>query len=45
VAGLIATSFGFNISFLVLAGIAIIGAIIFALFMPETKYKTTSLKE
>lgn len=39
-AGLIAKSFGFNISFFSLAAIALVGASFFALFMPETKPAT-----
>ncbi len=36
-AGWVAASFGFNISFLALAGIGLVGASIFGLLMPETK--------
>jgi MFS family permease len=37
VAGWIATFFGFNISFIALASIGVIGAMMFKIFMPETK--------
>ncbi len=37
IAGFIATSLGFHVSFFILASIAVMGAIFYALYMPETK--------
>ncbi len=40
VAGLVAKNMGQNVAFLGLAGIAVLGFVFFAVFMPETKDKT-----
>lgn len=45
-AGIIAKSFGFNVSFFSLASVAFLGILFFSLFMPETKkdYRDISIK-